>query len=369
MPPDFLPPWLIPAAFAIFGACIGSFLNVVIYRTPLGLPLGEPSRSFCPGCKTPIPWYFNIPVASWLILRGKCASCKSRISIRYWLVEIITAALFLAIAAAYDGTPLWTRAAICIWIAAAIAIAFIDAETMLVFPRHTCAGALAGLLAACSFPLLVNGEPDTWTDGLANSLTGAAAGFIIIRLIIILGRILFGSWKQSYDKNSAWSLKEPERDDQELTLVLPDRDCSWSELFARPADKAILRDATLLIDGNIISTDTVTISENKLEASDGSSYKISDISSAHGTLSSIKANREAMGSGDAWIMMMVGALCGWEGSLFTILCASFIGILAAVILRFGFNRPMPFGPSLLAAAVIWLFCGKQLWIWYLNWIS
>jgi hypothetical protein len=82
--PDYLPCWFLPAACALIGACIGSFLNVVIYRLPRNLSINEPKRSFCPACKKSIPWYRNIPVASWLILRGKCANCHSRISFRYW---------------------------------------------------------------------------------------------------------------------------------------------------------------------------------------------------------------------------------------------------------------------------------------------
>ena len=69
-------PWLLPLCFAMFGACVGSFLNVVIYRLPLGLSVNEPRRSFCPECKQAIPWYLNIPIISWLMLRGKSACCK-----------------------------------------------------------------------------------------------------------------------------------------------------------------------------------------------------------------------------------------------------------------------------------------------------
>ncbi len=78
----------------ITGLCIGSFLNVCIYRLPLNQSIIKPS-SFCPKCKTPLKWYHNIPVLSYFILRGKCAFCGEKISIRYLAVEIITGALLL----------------------------------------------------------------------------------------------------------------------------------------------------------------------------------------------------------------------------------------------------------------------------------
>jgi len=77
----------------IFGALIGSFLNVVIYRLPIGKDLAL-ERSHCPLCLAKIPWWHNIPVFSWIILRGKCSLCHGKISFQYFLVEILTATIF-----------------------------------------------------------------------------------------------------------------------------------------------------------------------------------------------------------------------------------------------------------------------------------
>src|SRR4051812_38058197 len=87
----------------LLGAGIGSFLNVVIYRLPLGMSLDNPRRSFCPSCKKQIPWYLNIPLLSWLMLRGKCANCKATISVRYFLVELLVALLFYATFRVFGG--------------------------------------------------------------------------------------------------------------------------------------------------------------------------------------------------------------------------------------------------------------------------
>lgn len=79
--------------FTLIGACIGSFLNVVIYRLPAGKSLSRPG-SHCPGCSKPIAWYDNIPVLAWLWLAGRCRACKARISIQYPIIEALTAILF-----------------------------------------------------------------------------------------------------------------------------------------------------------------------------------------------------------------------------------------------------------------------------------
>jgi len=74
----------------VLGAAIGSFLNVGIYRLPRDISIKEPRRSFCPACKTQIPWRQNIPLVSWLFLRGRCANCGARIAFRYLGVELLT---------------------------------------------------------------------------------------------------------------------------------------------------------------------------------------------------------------------------------------------------------------------------------------
>ena len=80
----------------LFGAAIGSFLNVLIYRMPIGRSIVKPG-SFCPQCKKPIKWYENIPIVSFLLLKGKCSGCKKPISIHYPLVELLTGLIFLVL--------------------------------------------------------------------------------------------------------------------------------------------------------------------------------------------------------------------------------------------------------------------------------
>ncbi len=102
---DTLPPWFGLIAAGAFGALIGSFLNVVIYRVPLDLSIVWPS-SACPHCKRELSWYENIPVISWMALRAKCRTCHAPISIRYPFVEALTSALFVFAWYAYGPEPL-----------------------------------------------------------------------------------------------------------------------------------------------------------------------------------------------------------------------------------------------------------------------
>lgn len=81
------------ALAALLGLLVGSFLNVVIYRVPVGISVVRP-RSSCPSCKSQIPWYQNVPIVSWLFLGGRCSNCSKKISLRYPIVEIATSALF-----------------------------------------------------------------------------------------------------------------------------------------------------------------------------------------------------------------------------------------------------------------------------------
>src|SRR3954451_1463488 len=86
--------FLIPFLF-LLGACVGSFLNVVIWRLPRGESLVTPP-SHCPKCNHKLAWYDNVPIFGWIFLRGKCRYCSERISARYPIVEFVTAALFVA---------------------------------------------------------------------------------------------------------------------------------------------------------------------------------------------------------------------------------------------------------------------------------
>jgi leader peptidase (prepilin peptidase) / N-methyltransferase len=118
-----------PYLAAVIGAVVGSFLNVVIYRVAKGESIVFPG-SHCPNCGHALSWYENVPVLSWLALRGRCAHCRAPISVRYPTVEALTAALF-ALAVLEYGTS-WTALVVCLLSAVLIAVLFFDLDHLLI---------------------------------------------------------------------------------------------------------------------------------------------------------------------------------------------------------------------------------------------
>lgn len=112
-----------------FGIAIGSFLNVVIYRIPLEQNIAFPA-SHCPKCKTPLKWWHNIPIFSWLFLKGKCAFCQTKISARYPLIEIITGLLFVVLY--YKIGLTWYLPFVFLSFASLLALSMIDFDYMAV---------------------------------------------------------------------------------------------------------------------------------------------------------------------------------------------------------------------------------------------
>jgi leader peptidase (prepilin peptidase) / N-methyltransferase len=160
----------------VFGAVIGSFLNVVAHRVPAGESLVSPG-SRCPECRTPVKPYDNVPVASWLVLRGRCRSCDAPISPRYPLVELITAATFAAVVAArgFDDDLVLELP----FVAALIALAAIDLDHKLLPNKIVYPLAAYGLIAT----LLVDRD-----DLVENLIAGAGAFAFLLAAVIAYPR-------------------------------------------------------------------------------------------------------------------------------------------------------------------------------------
>jgi leader peptidase (prepilin peptidase)/N-methyltransferase len=147
----------------VLGLAFGSFLNVCIYRLPLDLSVVTP-RSACPGCKKAIAFYDNVPVVSWLLLRGRCRHCQARISPRYLFVELLTAFFFLG-SYAYFGLTLATLK-YCAFGFLLLGLIFTDAETKLLPDKLTLPGLALGLLFSLLVP--VHDLASQFLPGLVN---------------------------------------------------------------------------------------------------------------------------------------------------------------------------------------------------------
>ncbi|MDD5727215.1 MAG: prepilin peptidase [Victivallales bacterium] len=174
----------------ILGCCIGSFLNVVIYRIPAEISLITPG-SHCPQCKEPVRWYQNIPLLSWLVLGGRCASCSCRIPIRYFLVEFLTGVMFLLVfgKAVMYHEPL---PALIIYFGLTMLVittAFIDFEHQIIPDKTTYPAILLGLGTAAAFPVIW-GSSSHWRALLESTVCMVlCAG--LLSLFAIIGYWIF----------------------------------------------------------------------------------------------------------------------------------------------------------------------------------
>ena len=363
-PPFDHPLWLLPAF--LIGACIGSFLNVAIYRIPLGMSVNEPNRSFCPLCKTPIPMRLNVPLVSWLWLRGKCASCKAPIPFRYFAVELLTALLFVAMWKCFPPQVvvfLWAYAALL------VTITFIDAEHLIIPTSLTWAGSAMGLAAAAVYPRLAAMAGDhemSWREGMLRSVVGWAVCFGGLWMVVELGKMAFGKKAMTFDKPTEWKLREPETDNDAMEFVIGDEAIAWWDIFARKTDRLVITAEDIRENGVSIGKGQVVLREDSVEYPDGRTAKYEDIESLDGTAIRAVIPREAMGMGDVHLLAMVGAYFGWECGFFTLFAACVLAVLAAVVGRIGFGIRLPFGPFLAAGSLGWAFGGWKLWQWYLE---
>ena len=180
---------------ALFGLLIGSFLNVCIYRWPRDLSVVRP-RSHCTSCEKTIAWYDNIPLASFLMLHGKCRHCGARISPRYPVVEALTGLLFFTFV--YGLGPHLTAVKMCVFSALLIGLVFSDLEERILPDEMTLGGILLGLVFAAFVPVPdITAQALLWLVGMdvgsgtPQSLAEAALGAILPALFLWAGGMLY----------------------------------------------------------------------------------------------------------------------------------------------------------------------------------
>ena len=362
------------------GAGIGSFLNVVIYRLPLGISVNNPKRSYCPSCKYQIPMWQNIPLLSWLLLRGKCANCGGKISMRYFWVELLTGVLFYMVflkvigdyAEPWPFIKVWGPQVLCLWVFVSLLVAgtFIDIDHFILPHSITIGGAVVGVLSAWWVPALV--EQETHTHGLIISLASAALGLGGLWLVVELGKLAFGRKKFVFEKEQEWQVTQPDENEPPV-VVFGEQKFDWADLFMRASDRMVVSCHSLQVNQRSFGAVTAELWVDKLKVREGSNleeFDLEGVTTLRAKTTQVVIPREAMGFGDVLFLMMIGAFTGWQAVLFTILAASVLGTVFAVIHRVTgraeWGAKIPFGPYLAMGAVLWIFYGPLVVDWYIS---
>jgi leader peptidase (prepilin peptidase)/N-methyltransferase len=343
----------------ILGAVVGSFLNVCIYRLPLDLSVNQPRRSFCPSCKKQLTWYQNIPLLSWLFLRGKCANCGARIAFRYFAVELLTALLFLCV---WKIFPSPMAIAYWVFVSLLIAATFIDFEHFIIPDEITIGGTGAGIVASLIVPELMN----TASRGraLLISALSAALGYVLLWVVLEAGKKVFGKKRVRLDAPTpfSWTRKGDDAD-----FIVGEERGLWSDYFARETDQLILHcDDASLGERNLGATD-LRFHYDRVQVGD-EQIALDTLDTISGVVRELEIPREAMGRGDLKFLAAIGAFLGWRAVLFSIfagsLLGSFVGLGTLLIGKRVWSAKLPFGPYLALGAFLWLFFGEALLRWY-----
>ncbi len=347
-------------AFAfILGAAVGSFLNVCIYRLPVDLSINKPRRSFCPACKKPIPWHQNLPLISWVMLRGRCANCGSKIAFRYFAVELLTALLFLAI---WQSFPWPVAIAYWVFISFLAVGTFIDFEHFIIPDRVTIGGIIAGAVVSVTVPALM--DTDLRLAAGVRSLLAAALGYMILLIVLEAGKIAFGKKRIRFNAPTpfTWTKREDDAD-----FVVGTEKGLWSDHFAREKDRLLLECDEVKIDNHSYGTVTLDFHYDRV-AVESHVLSLDHVTQISGTARKLTIPREAMGRGDLKFLAAIGAFLGWRAVLFSLfagsLLGSVIGLITLVLGKRVWSAKLPFGPYLAFGAVSWMFFGDTFLRWY-----
>lgn len=334
--------------FFAFGCLVGSFLNVCIHRLPLEQSVVSPP-SHCPHCKYSIPWYLNVPLFTWLWLRGKCANCQAPISVRYFIIELLTGLFFLLSWLRFGEESALLALVYCLVLAGFIVGTATDFEHLIIPDEVTKGGMVAGVICSFLVPQLHN--TDSMVEALTASFIGLAVGGGLLWAILYAGKLAFGRQKIDIPTGSRIIFGED-------GLHLPDRMIPYEDIFYRESDTIHLHTARLELpdrcyrDANI----EVSLLRHVLKIND-EALNPEEVPYMALEADSIDLPREAMGLGDVKLMAAIGAFTGWEGVLFTLTLSSMLGAVVGLALKL---QRLAYVPYIAAAATIWIFFGRDL---------
>jgi prepilin signal peptidase PulO-like enzyme (type II secretory pathway) len=359
---------------ALFGLAIGSFLNVVIYRIPLGQSISLPA-SHCPQCQAKLRPYDNIPLLSYALLRGRCRHCQTPISWRYPAVELLTALLFAAIVW-HTGAEWWALAQM-VFGAVMLALIFIDAQHQLLpdvlnYPAFLgvflvnalySGWRVAGLVQTANFipPQLTASTFSLGEAALYGGLIFALAAPAFL-LLDWLDALLFDRYFEEPAQNE---IGEADQSSEEPAISAAE--IAQSEGREQMRQRVVI--ATLLL-GVLLAAVWVgllyryasahtLIYERAYRALLNASFGASVAAGAIWLLRAlyfILRRTEGMGLGDVKMMAVIGGFLGWYAAFGVLLYGSVIGAFAGIIIarysKDGFNTALPFGVCLGAMAIL-----------------
>lgn len=370
-----------------FGACVGSFLNVVVWRLPRNESLVTPP-SHCPRCNTRLSWRDNIPIFGWLLLRGKCRYCKEPISIRYPLIEFVTGALFVVYYVAifiFQEGPIAPRPMTLeqdwpLFLLYLVLISALLASSLIDIEHYQIPIELPWAVAGLAF--LIHGfinlpyTPGALNSGPAPTAMAAGAGVgLVISILLLRAKIL----RQSFAEGGPlleWERKEIDR--RILEAKAQGRELEHEPIVQfTPAQireemrkEMLFLMPPLLLGGLwLLICWRVPVVGGAWNAISGYGWIGGFLSSLWGALvgafiiwffriaGSIVFGREAMGLGDVHLMFGIGAAIGAAGATLVFFLAPFVGLIFALYkLVTGRGREVPYGPFLsLATAFVLLF--------------
>ena len=359
---------------AFFGLAIGSFLNVVIHRIPLGQSIALPA-SHCPHCQTKLRPYDNIPLLSYLLLRGHCRQCQAPISWRYPAVELLTAMLFAAIVW-HTGAEWWALAQMAFG-ALMLALIFIDAQHQLLpdvftypaFVSVFLANALHSGWRVADLPQTSEVELPQWING--TFAIGAAALYGGLICALAAPSFLLLDWLDAllFDRYFDESeLSEAEEADQlheepEVTSAEIAQSTARDQMRQRVVMVTLLFGVLLAVVwvGLLYryASANPLIYERAYRALLNACF---GAAIAAGTIWILRAlyfvlrRAEGMGLGDVKMMAVIGGFLGWYAAFGVLLYGSVLGAVAGIIIarysKDGFNTALPFGVCLGAMAIL-----------------
>ena len=379
----------------LFGSCVGSFLNVVIWRLPRDESLVFPA-SHCPSCNTELRWYDNIPIFGWIRMRGRCRYCNTLISVRYPIVESLTAGLFVLYYVLFYLTPANWRIGFCAapptarsfletWptfllylylLAALLAASLIDAELFIIPPQIIWSWKGGVAIVAVLAHALVD-EPNRPGSLCASPLSaalaaGGAVGLLLSLLLLRLGKLplSFSEGGPLLEIDRAQHARAVEAATaQGAEQPPPPREYSSQEIRAEIRKEMLFLVPPLFF---AFVWMLLTWSGGPFHRQWDQLLSIRWISAMLGSMlgglvggfvvwftriaGSFVFGREAMGMGDVDLLAGIGAVLGAGAATVAFFLAPLFGLAFAVYLWFGGKRELPYGPYLsLATAIVMLF--------------